>query len=106
MLWVVETERDVWRLRYEGAAAIAVTEPAGLARLEASHLVGIGEVRVATGRGDEGDRFVRGVAVRAAELGYAGRVLDVRPPQVRGSTSSCVTRARSRRQLRPQRVPI
>ncbi len=98
-LWVVPTELDVWHLRRVEQTGIAVTEPAALARLEAEHVDGIGELLVVAEPGEPGDRFRRSVAARAAALGYSETVLDVRFPDEVASVAELARRTADRDQF-------
>jgi hypothetical protein len=83
LLVVVEGESDTWTLWHHGYPALGLpgAETSGL--LQGSHLLGIERIFIIREPDAAGEKFVRSVAARSGQIGWPGKIYEVKLPDAK-----------------------
>jgi hypothetical protein len=79
-VYINEGETDTWTLWHHGLPALGLPGAGAAKALEREHIVGLKTIYVVREPDRGGDSFIPGVAARLAELGYDGKLYELRMP--------------------------
>jgi hypothetical protein len=80
-VYLVEGETDAWTLWHHGLPVLGLPGAGAAKALVSEHLVGLTTIYIVREPDQGGETFVSGVARRLVELGFAGRLYELRMPE-------------------------
>jgi hypothetical protein len=79
-LIIVEGESDCWTLWFHGLPALGLPGASTASTLASEHVEGVGAIYISHESDTGGDTCIKKVPVRLRELGFGGKVYDMRMP--------------------------